>query len=272
MGRSQQSFEGSGGMNNIILVSQGISFMVNAIVKNIEENGFKVVRLDPSVDGLEKVKDESSTIVVYLSDAILDAAEFLVFLKDICIEEDKFLVILGNANEVEKLEEHLPNRIISSVFERPIDMKKFVERLQNYTQATEEHHHRQHLLLVDDDPTFLKMMKEWLSDLYNVTIVTSGAQAMMFVAEHHPDLILLDYEMPVTSGPQVLEMLRSETSTGTIPVFFLTGKDDRESVMKVLSLNPEGYLLKSSTRERIRTAIADFFAKQHMERAEDKQA
>lgn len=259
-------------MNNIILVSQGISFMVNAIVKNIEENGFKIVRLDPSVDGLEKVKDQSSTIVVYLSDPIIDAAEFLVFLKDTCIEEDKFLVLLGNANEVEKIEEKIPNRIISAVFERPIDMKKLVEQLENFTQAAVEHKHRPNLLLVDDDPTFLKMMKEWLSDLYNVTIVTSGAQAMMFVAEHRPDLILLDYSMPVTSGPQVLEMLRSETSTGTIPVFFLTGKDDRESVMKVLALNPEGYLLKSSKREKIRQAIEDFFTKQRLERAEEKQA
>ena len=95
---------------------------------------------------------------------------------------------------------------------------------------------------------------------------------MMYVAEHHPDLILLDYEMPVTSGPQVLEMLRSETATGTIPVFFLTGKDDRESVKKVLSLHPEGYLLKKSPRDKIRQAIQSFFAKQHVEKAELKQS
>lgn len=75
-------------------------------------------------------------------------------------------------------------------------------------------------LIVDDDETFLKTVKNWLSRQYRVTIVTSGAQAMMYVADNQPDLILLDYEMPVTSGPQVLEMLRSEPKTAKIPVIF----------------------------------------------------
>ena len=51
----------------------------------------------------------------------------------------------------------------------------------------------------------------------------------MYIADNKPDLILLDYEMPVTSGPQVLEMIRSETKTDTIPVIFLTGKGDRKA-------------------------------------------
>lgn len=65
-----------------------------------------------------------------------------------------------------------------------------------------------------------------------MTIVTSGAQAMMYVADNQPDLILLDYEMPVTSGPQVLEMLRSEPKTAKIPVIFLTGKGGRDKLVE----------------------------------------
>ncbi len=73
------------------------------------------------------------------------------------------------------------------------------------------------------------------------------------------DLILLDYEMPVTSGPQVLEMLRNDEDTKDIPVIFLTGKDDRESVMSVLSLKPEGYILKTSGKEEIVNTVRKFF-------------
>jgi len=78
-------------------------------------------------------------------------------------------------------------------------------------------------------------------------------------------LILLDYEMPVTSGPQVLEMIRSETKVDRVPVMFLTGKGDRESVLKVLALKPEGYLLKSLNREQILTSVSEFFEKKHAE-------
>ena len=85
-------------------------------------------------------------------------------------------------------------------------------------------------------------------------------QAITFLANNRPDLILLDYAMPVTSGPQVLEMIRSETSTKDIPVFFLTGKDDSESVSRVLELGPNGYILKNITRSELHERLDEFFS------------
>ena len=67
--------------------------------------------------------------------------------------------------------------------------------------------------------------------------------------------------MPVTDGPQVLEMLRADNETKSIPVIFLTGKSDRESVMAVLSLKPEGYFLKSIEREELLNNLKEFFLK-----------
>ncbi len=72
-------------------------------------------------------------------------------------------------------------------------------------------------------------------------------------------MILLDHEMPVTSGPQVLEMLRSEEETKHIPVMFLTGKSDKESVMAVVALRPEGYFLKTIQREELLEKLQEFF-------------
>ena len=80
-----------------------------------------------------------------------------------------------------------------------------------------------------------------------------------YLATNRPDLILLDYEMPVTTGPQVLEMIRSESKTSDIPVIFLTGKGDKESVMKVVSLKPNGYLLKTMKKDELLKSVADFF-------------
>jgi CheY-like chemotaxis protein len=68
--------------------------------------------------------------------------------------------------------------------------------------------------------------------------------------------------MPVTSGPQVLEMIRSDASTADLPVMFLTGKGDKESIMKVLALKPVGYQLKTITKDQLRKNIADYFLSQ----------
>ena len=104
------------------------------------------------------------------------------------------------------------------------------------------------------------MVKGWLTNHYRVSVVNSGMQALTFLANNKPDLILLDYTMPVTSGPQVLEMIRSEPATAYIPVIFLTGKDDSESVKRVLELKPDGYILKSVDRDSLLERLDEFFA------------
>ena len=69
----------------------------------------------------------------------------------------------------------------------------------------------------------------------------------------------MDYDMPITDGTKVLEMLRSESDSAEIPVIFLTGKADKETVMKVMSLKPQGYLLKSMRQMDIVSAIDHYF-------------
>ena len=90
-------------------------------------------------------------------------------------------------------------------------------------------------------------------------MVNSGLQALKWLGKNKVDLILLDHEMPVTTGPQVLEMLRSDPETKDIPVIFLTGKGDKESVMKVVALKPEGYFLKTIQKDELIENLQDFF-------------
>ena len=121
------------------------------------------------------------------------------------------------------------------------------------------------LLIVDDNGTMLRTMKSWLSEKYQVYMVNSGMAAITFLTKNEVDLILLDYEMPVTSGPQVLEMLRSDSEMKHIPVMFLTIKSDKHSVLTGLALKPESYLLKTMPRKDLMKSIDDFFMKQRME-------
>lgn len=245
----------------ILFITQGVSFMGNSIQKNLESAGYDVVRVDPVVEEISAQKDDISIFVFYLGKFVEDIPEVLVYLKDVCIEEEKFLILLGNLDELSIVENALPSAAVSAKFERPIDLKKLTAEIQKLMHTVDEREMKKSILLVDDDPTFLKMMKSWLDYEYRVTIVTSGMQALMYLADNKPDLILLDYEMPVTSGPQVLEMIRSETRVDHVPVMFLTGKGDKQSVMNVLALKPDGYLLKSLNREQILDSIYDFFEK-----------
>jgi CheY-like chemotaxis protein len=149
--------------------------------------------------------------------------------------------------------------MIANIFLRPLNTPVLIDSLNMIAEVNERMADRKSILIVDDDATFLHMVKEWLAEEYRVTIVTSGMQAITYLANNRPDLILLDYEMPVTSGPQVLGMIRAESGSSNLPVMFLTGKGDRDSVSKVLSLKPDGYLLKSSGKKEVLKSIKKFF-------------
>ena len=259
-------------MKKVLFVTKGKSFMANTIEKNLLDSDYEVIRIEPELSDMTEHKKDADLIILLLGSFVDDGStsNFLVYLKDICMEEDKMLILIGTVTEIASAKNNIPASIISVTFERPFDIKKMVEQADWLLHANDDLAQRKSILLVDDDGTFLKMMRSWLSSKYRVTIVTSGAQALMYIADNKPDLILLDYEMPVTSGPQLLEMIRSEPKLDATPVIFLTGKGDRESVVKVLALKPDGYLLKSMPREKIMAAVDDFFEKKRYKDLHDK--
>lgn len=59
-----------------------------------------------------------------------------------------------------------------------------------------------------------------------------------------------------------MQMIREDTEFQNIPIIFLTGKNDAQTVMDVMSLKPNGYLLKSMDAQKLHAAIDDFFKKQ----------
>lgn len=118
------------------------------------------------------------------------------------------------------------------------------------------------ILVVDDSEFMLQKMALLLGNDYSVLGATSSMSAIQSIVLNRPNLILLDYEMPICDGRQTLEMIRAEKTTADIPVMFLTGRGDRESVKKVVSLKPAGYLVKTMPDEDIKKAVDSFFAKE----------
>ena len=139
--------------------------------------------------------------------------------------------------------------------------EKTIMEIRKYLNDKEQDHSskKKKLLVVDDSDTVRLAMKGLLEEDYQIVMAQSAASAIRSMTLERPDLVLLDYDMPVCDGAQVLWMIRSEKEFADIPVFFLTGKVDKESVNKVLPLKPEGYLLKSSKPVEIKKNIDLYF-------------
>ncbi len=243
----------------VMLINNKAALLTDALVTNLKGADVSIIQAEPTIEKISKEKNNADILLLFAGDFVYDEPEVLVYLKDLCFGESKILCIVGYSKEIAEIEEIIPKSLIECEFERPIDVKVLSKQMHQIVSMKEEKQKKRHILLVDDDVTFLQMMQKWLSTRYRVTVVKSGMQAITFIGAHTPDLILLDYDMPITPGPQILEMIRSEPNSAKIPVIFLTAKSDRESVMNVMRLKPDGYLLKSLGKNEILTSVDNFF-------------
>lgn len=120
---------------------------------------------------------------------------------------------------------------------------------------------RKRILIIDDEEDFCSLVKTGLetrSD-FDVSIATNGKEGIELARMIRPDLILLDVTMPEIDGFQVLEKLKKDKNTVSIPVVMLTARDDVEYKRKAAQLFNEGYLTKPVEFSVLKSTIEDIF-------------
>lgn len=245
----------------LVLVGDTKSFMVSSIAKELYNNDFDVIQANYNVNQLDSIEDRPSVFLVYIDD-FAEMNDLFVYLKDSTLEGDISLSVIGTQNDIDSVRSLMPNTPLAAAFLRPINVKDMAIQMEKVIMAEQERLANKRILVVDDDGTMLRTIKSWLEKHYSVFMVNSGMAAITFLAKNKVDLILLDYEMPVTTGPQVLEMLRSDPTTADIPIMFLTNKSDKDSVLTAVDLKPVKYLLKSMKPMEIVKALDDYFEKE----------
>lgn len=242
----------------IVLVLYQYSIVVKGIEKKLQELGYKLIVLENGFDKVSQYLEMADMFVLYLHAEVMEDYDEKELLKDFMDQiqsSGKMLLTIGEKKMENDVFTALPVMKNYGWMNRPVkldDLELKIENMfvqQKKQQASVPVFEEQRILIVDDDPGYAKMVREWLKDRYSTSVVTSGMQAFNFLGKKKVDLVLLDYEMPVANGPQVLQMLKAEKNTADIPVVFLTGVGDLESVKSVMSLKPAGYILKSTSRE-----------------------
>ena len=247
-------------MQNILIISESQSYLSMSIKEKLKEAAYEVLTAEPDIDVICEIKEAINIILIYADEELVKKQQVLNYIRDNAAEADTPIFVIGSMEEVHAVETIISKHLIEEEFIRPINVNEVTEKIDNYIKFSEKRQKKK-ILVVDDSGAMLRNVKGWLEDRYQVVLANSGAMAIKYLALNRPDLVLLDYEMPVVDGKQVLEMIRTETDFADIPVIFLTSKDDRKSVMDVMALKPEGYLLKSMEPGQIVKAVDDFFEK-----------
>jgi DNA-binding response OmpR family regulator len=109
------------------------------------------------------------------------------------------------------------------------------------------------VLIADDEPNIVTSLEFLMEQAgLEVRVARNGQEAIEMAAEFEPDLILLDVMMPVLSGYQVCQRLKSDPKLRQARVLMLSAKGRDVEVAKGLELGADGYITKPfSTRELV---------------------
>lgn len=217
---------------------------------SVLEGMLKIVNPDLVLISLIGAYDIDTSIFFMLSDQYANIPVLTIGTK----EESKTFFQYYEDGQFENLIRPVENTIIMDAVCRRLGLdKKEVEK-----DAAEEKKgavDRKRILVVDDNGTTLRTMKAMLEEYYEVAVAISGAQAMTSIGKKRPDLILLDYEMPICDGRMTLEMIRADEEMKDIPVVFLTAINNRANIEAVLKLKPAGYFLKPAVKDKLLAEI-----------------
>jgi len=110
------------------------------------------------------------------------------------------------------------------------------------------------ILAVDDTPFFLTTLKKILQNTeYKLICVTSGSDALKSLEKHHPNLLLLDIEMPEMDGYVLAAKIRERGKKA--PIVFLTGNAKKENVVKAVEAGAADFIVKPVNKEGVLAKI-----------------
>ena len=112
------------------------------------------------------------------------------------------------------------------------------------------------ILAVDDTPENLDVVRGALGDDYMIKAAINGMIALKITQKSAPDLILLDIQMPVMDGFEVMSRLQADVNTRHIPVIFLTGESDNAIRQRAHDLGAAGFVTKPIDIATLRDAVA----------------
>lgn len=111
------------------------------------------------------------------------------------------------------------------------------------------------ILSVDDSPINNKLIEAYFRREYNVVSVGSGQEALVWLKENTPDVILLDIMMPVMDGTEVLQAIQEDSKMCHIPVIMVTAKTEMESIKTTLNIGALDYVKKPIDFTELQTKV-----------------
>lgn len=112
-----------------------------------------------------------------------------------------------------------------------------------------------HILIVDDDPVNLQVLTNILDVDYNISMATSGSQALELLDTGEWDLVISDVMMPNMSGYELTKIIRQQFSLSELPILLLTARNQAEDIYTGFQAGANDYISKPMDRLELQARV-----------------
>lgn len=230
---------------------------------HILQNDYDVICAKTGTEGLEILR--STHIDLLLLDILMPGMSGLEVLKE--IQEDntlssvKTIVLSASGTETEVVDAISLGAL--DYIKQPFFSIELLDRIKKVLQIEK----KDSILVVDDDNMNLMMTKRALGLRYDVFCVSSGMEALEFLQNNIPDMILLDLHMPGMNGLEVMEKIKEVESLSDVPVIFLTADDEVNTEVEIFKTGAMDFIRKPFSADVVIRRISRILELYHYQKS-----
>lgn len=244
-------------MGRVVLVDDDIITL--EIHRKYLENLHKVYTFDNGPEALAQIPDMKPDVI--LLDIEMPGMDGFEFLKKLRVMKDcaeiPVIGVTGQGDKITVL--RFIGEGADAYLMKPVEKQLLVDKVNEVLEKSNEQRNKKKVLLVDDEPESLLFYKSALEGDYSVVTLNSSKLALEYLQKYVPDLIILDYQMPLFNGRALYQMISKMERLAEVPVVFLTGTTEKEVLLECAAMQPRAVVLKSTGKEGLLEKVRDIF-------------
>ncbi|MGP2656396.1 EAL domain-containing protein [Malaciobacter sp. WC5094] len=237
-------------MTKILIIEDSITYS-NALLALLRAPNFEILQAF-TIKEAKQILKQNNDIDYILLDLILPDGEGDELVLELTIKERNSKIIVLTANNDIQRRNHLFENGVIDYFSKDVPLRLLVKDLHKVITNLTKNKEKE-VLVVDDSSFVRKSIKTILETKnYKVSTVNNGQEAIDFLENNHKiNLIFLDIEMPKVSGIQLLEIIKKDPKTKSIPVIVLSSTEDRQKYAYVIKNGAIDFMKKPFLTEEI---------------------
>lgn len=132
---------------------------------------------------------------------------------------------------------------------KPVSKDTLIETITETLEKRSISGDKKTVVAIDDDMSYLMQLNSFLKDDYHFIMINSARLALTYLSNHVPDVILLDYQMPLFNGVTMMKVIQQNSHCEKVPFIIISGTLDQKAIIEFCPYSPAAILAKPVEKE-----------------------